>query len=157
MNKPPIQTALSTLSRSLIIAIAAAWASIASAQTSPEGLWRTIDDETGKARSMVRIQRSGAHLVGVVETILNSERRDATCELCEDDRQDQPIQGMEIIRAVNPVPDGGVWRDGNILDPNKGKIYKLNMKLTESGSKLEVRGFIGFSLLGRTQVWERVE
>ena len=157
MNNPPIQIALRNLARSLMIAIAAAWASIAGAQTSPEGLWRTIDDETGKARSMVRIQRSGAHLVGVVETIINSERQDATCELCEDDRQDQPILGMEIIRAVNPVADDGVWRDGNILDPNKGKIYKLNMKLAEGGAKLEVRGFIGFSLLGRTQVWERVE
>ena len=157
MNKDLIQTTLSRLLQASTIAIALAFASSASAQTSPEGLWRTIDDETGKARSMVRIQRSGAHLVGVVETIINSERQDATCELCEDDRQDQPILGMEIIRAVNPVADDGVWRDGNILDPNKGKIYKLNMKLAEGGAKLEVRGFIGFSLLGRTQVWERVE
>ena len=129
----------------------------ASAQSSPEGLWRTIDDESGEARSLVRIQRAGSALVGTVETIIDPERRDATCELCEDDRQDQPIQGMQIIRAVNPVADDGVWRDGNILDPSKGKIYKLNMSLAEGGAKLEVRGFIGFSLLGRTQVWERVE
>ena len=131
--------------------------STASAQSSPEGLWRTIDDESGEARSLVRIQRAGSALVGTVETIIDPERRDATCELCEDDRQDQPIQGMQIIRAVNPVADDGVWRDGNILDPSKGKIYKLNMSLAEGGAKLEVRGFIGFSLLGRTQIWERVE
>ena len=129
----------------------------ASAQSSPEGLWRTIDDESGEARSLVRIQRSGSELVGTVETIIDPERRGATCELCEDDRQDQPIQGMQIIRAVNPVADGDAWRDGNILDPSKGKIYKLKMSLAEGGDKLEVRGFIGFSLLGRTQIWERVE
>ena len=130
---------------------------LAAAQSSPEGLWRTIDDETGEVKSLVRIAAQAGQLVGVVESISNPERQDARCELCSDERQDQPILGMEIIRAVPLEADDEVWSGGNILDPNKGKVYKLRLSLNEDGNELKVRGYVGFSLLGRTQIWQRVE
>ena len=130
---------------------------LAAAQSSPEGLWRTIDDETGEVKSLVRIAAQAGQLVGVVESIISPESQDARCELCSDERQDQLILGMEIIRAVPLEADNEVWSGGNILDPSKGKVYKLSLSLNEDGSELKVRGYIGFSLLGRTQIWQRVE
>ena len=141
----------------LLLLLCACGVSFAQANDSPVGLWRTIDDESGEEKSLVRISASGDKLVGVVTAIADPERQDATCSECEDERRDQPVLGMEIIRAVDAQEQDGAWLGGNILDPNKGKIYKLKLELQEGGAELKVRGFIGFSLLGRTQIWKRVE
>ena len=141
----------------LLLLLCACGVSFVQANDSPVGLWRTIDDESGEEKSLVRISASGDKLVGVVTAIANPERQDAICSECEDERRDQPVLGMEIIRAVDAQEQDGTWLGGNILDPNKGKIYKLKLELQEGGAELKVRGFIGFSLLGRTQIWKRVE
>jgi uncharacterized protein (DUF2147 family) len=65
---------------------------------------------------------------------------------------------MTILRDIKPDPDDkGSWVGGDILDPNNGKVYKVRLKLTDAGKKLDVRGYIGTPLLGRTQTWLRVE
>ena len=69
----------------------------------------------------------------------------------------QPIVGLEIIRDAKKADGKDVWEGGHIVDPDNGKIYKLKMTPIEGGKKLEVRGFIGFALLGRTQTWVRVQ
>ena len=75
------------------------------------------------------------------------------CKECEGERHNQPVTGMQIVWGLKQ--DGDEWNGGHILDPNNGKVYRCKMSVTEGGQKLEVRGFIGFSLLGRTQTWER--
>lgn len=131
---------------------------LAAAQSTPVGLWKSIDDKTGKERSLVRISEQGGALVGRIEKRLDpTAKPDATCGKCTDDRKDKPMDGLEIIRAVQTGGDGKVWEGGNILDPEDGKVYKLKLTPVEDGKKLEVRGFVGFSLLGRTQTWLRVE
>ena len=128
----------------------------AMAQMSPLGLWQTISDTDGKATSEVRITTTPAGLVGVVEKALVSST-ESNCDKCTDDRKGKAKVGMQIIRGAQKTEGKDVWEGGNILDPNNGTVYKLKLSPTEGGKKLEVRGFVGFALLGRTQTWVRVE
>lgn len=122
---------------------------------SPEGAWRTIDDETGEAKSLVTVWIDDGELMGRIDTLLNPSEPNPTCDDCKGSRKGQPIEGMTFVWGLEQ--DGDEWTGGTILDPANGKEYKAKVQLTEGGSKLEVRGFIGFALIGRTQVWERVE
>jgi uncharacterized protein (DUF2147 family) len=128
------------------------------AQASPAGLWKTIDDKTKKERSLVRITESGGVFVGRIEKRLDpAAKADATCEKCTDDRKDKAIDGLEIIRAVKKSDSDNLWDSGTILDPEEGKTYRVRLQLADEGKRLEVRGYIGAPLLGRTQNWMRVE
>jgi uncharacterized protein (DUF2147 family) len=131
--------------------------SFAFAQMSPVGLWRTIDDETKTEKSLVRITETGGVMTGKVEKIADPAKANANCDKCTDERKDKPVLGMTILRGVKPSSDAGTWEGGDILDPNNGKIYKVRLKPIDGGKQMEVRGFIGVSLLGRTQTWVRVE
>lgn len=123
---------------------------------SPVGVWRTIDDKTKKERSVIRISEvEGGELRGVVEKIFDQPGDDPAhlCKECKGDRKDQPIIGMAILWGLKKQDDG--WAGGEILDPKNGKIYRAKMSLSEDGNSLNVRGFIGVSLIGRTQTWHR--
>jgi len=127
--------------------------------TSPAGLWRTIDDSSKKDKSLVRIVEANGVYTGKVEKIVDPDSpKDAVCKDCSDERKDKPILGMTIIRNMKQSGDDKtVFEGGDILDPNNGKVYKSKMKLIDGGSKLEVRGYIGTPMLGRTQTWIRAE
>lgn len=122
---------------------------------SPVGRWKTIDDETNTARSIVEITRVGDELQGRILKIFYrpDEKPDPVCEACEGERKNQPIIGMTFLWGLKP--DAGDWAGGAILDPKNGKIYNAKASLDDGGQKLRVRGFIGTPLLGRTQVWLR--
>lgn len=119
------------------------------------GKWKTIDDETGKEKSIVELYKgSDGKLYGKVIKILNPDRQDAKCDLCEDDKKDKPILGMVIIEGMEWDEDE--WDDGTILDPNKGTYYDCKLWMEEGEpDKLYVRGYIAF--LFRTQYWYRVK
>ncbi len=121
---------------------------------SPAGLWKSIDDKTGKPRSLIRISETHGIFSGVVEKgLLEGDTGEKICDKCTDERKDQKIIGMTIIKDIKQK--NGSYEGGSILDPDNGKVYKCKMKLNEAGDKLEVRGFVGFSLLGRSQTWVR--
>ena len=123
---------------------------------SPAGLWKSIDDKTGKPRSLIRISETDGIFSGVVEKgLLEGDTGEKICDKCTDERKDQKIIGMTIIKDIKQK--NGSYEGGSILDPDNGKVYKCKMKLNEAGDKLEVRGFVGFSLLGRSQTWVREE
>ena len=144
--------------KSTVTAILLAFAAgTALAQATPVGLWKTIDDETKTEKSQVRITESGGVLNGKIEKLTDPAKQDAKCDKCTDERKDKPVIGMTIVRNAKADAAKAVWEGGEILDPNEGKVYKLKMTPIEGGKKLEVRGFIGFALLGRTQTWVRVE
>ncbi len=127
-------------------------------QASPVGVWKTIDDETKQERSTVRISELNGVLAGKIEKITDPAKQTATCDECSDDRKNQPILGLTIIRNVKKNPaDADLWDGGDILDPANGKVYRVRLRPVDGGKKLEVRGFIGMPLLGRTQTWIRVE
>jgi uncharacterized protein (DUF2147 family) len=120
---------------------------------SPIGLWKTFDDRTGKARAIVRIYEQNGRLYGRIERSFAPGADKRVCAVCTDERKNQPILGLLIIRDMRRA-DGG-YAGGDILDPESGSVYRCKFHLEEGGEKLLVRGFIGISLLGRTQTWER--
>jgi uncharacterized protein (DUF2147 family) len=153
----PIREGNAMFVRSLSISFAAALLLAArafAADASPAGVWKTIDDKTGQPKSIVEITETNGELTGKVKEVLQSDQGpNPICKECEGERKNQPVTGMTIIWGMKK--DGEAWSGGKILDPKNGKVYGCKMRLTDGGQKLEVRGFIGFSLLGRSQVWER--
>ncbi|MFN5700306.1 MAG: DUF2147 domain-containing protein [Betaproteobacteria bacterium] len=137
--------------------LVAALPGIAAAQNTPVGLWKSIDDETKTEKSLVRITEAGGTLTGKIEKLMDPTKQDAKCDKCSDARKDQPVLGMTIITGVRAGSDKALWEGGEILDPNNGKAYKVRIKPIDGGKKLEVRGYIGAPMLGRTQTWIRVE
>ena len=139
--------------------LAGAALSAAAQATSPAGLWRTIDDSTKKDKSLVRIVETNGVYSGKVEKIVDPDSpKDAVCKDCSDERKDKPVVGMTILRNVKAsADDNAVFEGGDILDPNNGKVYRVKLKLIDNGSKLDVRGYIGTPMLGRTQTWVRAE
>lgn len=118
-------------------------------RTTPVGKWKTVDDNTGKTKSIVEISDKGGKLYGKVLQLFDPEKPDPKCEECskDDPRHMKPIVGLEIIR--NMTKDGKEYVNGDILDPENGKVYKC--KLWVENGKLMVRGYIAF--LYRTQTW----
>ena len=131
--------------------------SVHAADPSPVGLWKTIDDNTGQPRGLVRVSQVDGEYQGKVEKIFpkSGEVSNPSCDKCEGTRHNQPVIGMTILWGL--TKQGDEYQGGEILDPENGKVYRAKMKLEDAGKKLHVRGFIGFSLLGRTQVWLREE
>jgi uncharacterized protein (DUF2147 family) len=129
------------------------------AQTSLEGHWKTIDDETGRIKSIVEITKRGGQFYGTVVELfrLPDEDQHPICDKCEDDRKDMPALGMEIVRnMVLAEGESQEWEDGTICDPKKGSIYDCEMWFNDGDTDvLKVRGYIWF--IFRTQDWIRVK
>ena len=143
---------------SLVLAIIVLAAiTVNAAEPSPVGLWRTIDDQTGQPKGLVRIREVDGQYEGKIEKAFPKPGEDPEpkCDKCDGARHNQPVLGMTILWGL--TQQGDEYQGGEILDPESGKIYRVKMKLTDGGKKLEVRGFIGISLLGRSQIWLREE
>lgn len=113
------------------------------------GKWMTIDDESGQAKSVVEIfKKSDGKYYGKIVKLLQKPENE-NCVNCKDDRKNKPLLGLEIIRGLKK--EGNEYTAGNITDPKSGKTYKCT--ITRDGDKLNVRGYMGFSLIGRTQTW----
>ncbi len=141
--------------KQVMIVLAALFATSQVMAQTAVGQWKTIDDETGEVKSIVTIQEENGVLTGKVLQIMDETKRQEVCKKCDGSRKNQPIEGMTIIWDMKDK--AGNYEDGKILDPENGKVYSANMKVLDGGKKLEVRGFIGFALIGRSQVWEKVE
>jgi uncharacterized protein (DUF2147 family) len=115
---------------------------------SPIGLWKT-------ERGLVRVYESQGALFARIESSFTPGDEKRLCTACKDDRKDQPIVGLVIMRNVKHV--GGNYEGGNILDTQSGSVYQCNLTLDQSGSRLTIRGFVGVSLFGRSVVWSRVD
>jgi uncharacterized protein (DUF2147 family) len=120
---------------------------------SPIGIWKTIDDETGEAKSLVEISIVDGVLTGKINQLFNPTTPNPVCDKCKDEKKDQPIIGMTIIEGVTFKE--GKWTGGTILDPKTGKTYRVTLTLESDKQSLKVRGYIGSPILGRTQIWQR--
>jgi uncharacterized protein (DUF2147 family) len=131
--------------------------SIAFAQATPVGAWKTIDDKDGKERSIVRISDAGSELTGKIEKVFlrEGEKEGAVCDKCTDARKDKPVLGMQIMKGYKKTDDANKFEGGEILDPNNGKLYRSTLTVIEGGKKLQMRGYIGPFF--RTQTWVRAE
>lgn len=120
--------------------------------TTVEGLWITQDDETGKKKSEVLIYQENGKLYGKIVRLLLPEDQGKLCEKCKGSEKNKPIAGLVIVKDL--ILEDDTWEDGTIMDPKSGKVYDCYLNL-EDANTLKVRGFLGFSLLGRTQIWKR--
>ncbi|MGI4856999.1 MAG: DUF2147 domain-containing protein [Janthinobacterium lividum] len=124
-------------------------------RTSPVGVWRTIDDHTHEAKALIEIARdpTGALTGRILTGLGRNHHPDSRCTACTDERKDQPMQGLTIIRHLQK--NGDIWEGGEILDPENGKTYHCRVQLADHGKHLIVRGYLGIPLLGRSQTWIR--
>lgn len=117
-----------------------------------EGTWINIDDETGVEKSEIELYVKDGKLYGRIKRLLLPEDQGKICEKCTGKDKNQPIEGLVIVKGLSE--NGEEWTDGDIMDPANGKSYDCTIKLADANT-LNVRGFLGFSFLGRTQVWKR--
>ena len=117
-----------------------------------EGIWITQDDETGKKKSEVLLYKSEGKLYGKILNLLLEEDKSKLCVNCKGENKNLPIQGMVIVKDLKIIDKS--WEGGTILDPKSGKTYSCYITY-EGENTLKVRGYIGFSILGRTQKWIR--
>ena len=118
------------------------------------GKWKTFDDETGDAKSVVEIYEKNGKIFAKIVEIFEIQHRNRKCDLCTGEDKDKPILGFTIIKGL--TKDGEEYNGGKITDPKNGKSYKCLLSL-ENKDKLKVRGYIGFALIGRTQFWTRIK
>jgi uncharacterized protein (DUF2147 family) len=133
-------------------------ASAGSSNNSPVGVWRTIDDSSGKPRALVKIIDVNGELRGSIAKLYQEpdEDQDPHCEKCSGERKNAPVLGMTILYGLHKDDEGG-WSGGVILDPNNGDTYHSKLSVAPDGKTLTMRGYIGMSLFGRSQTWQRVE
>jgi uncharacterized protein (DUF2147 family) len=127
--------------------------SAAGGASTPVGLWKTVDDKTGEPRGLVRVYEENGEIWGRIEATLKPEEAHEHCDKCTDERKGKPVIGMVIMRRLKR--NGGEYTGGDILDPDTGAVYRCKLKMADDGRKLLVRGYLGISLFGRSQVWTR--
>jgi uncharacterized protein (DUF2147 family) len=135
-------------------------ATVCSAQTrldSPVGRWLTFDDDTGAPDGVIEIREVNGELQGRIAESLQPDPNDPNpiCSRCPGDKKDQPVLGLTFLWGLKR--DGNEWTGGRVLDPRNGEIYRAKIALADGGRKLRIRGYLGISLLGRTQTWVRQE
>jgi len=147
---------LALISKGMIATLTVAFGGLAAAQMTPLGGWYSVDDKTGEVKSLVVISEKDGVLTGRIDKLLRQNAdQNAVCKACTDDRKDQRMLGLEIIRGAKKAEGQDVWEGGKILDPENGKDYTLRLTPVEGGKKLEVRGSILF--FSRTQTWQRAQ
>lgn len=146
-----MRTLLQSALIAAVLAAPAAWAQT----NSPAGLWKTIDDASGKPRSLVRITEANGVVSGKIEKLFRepSEDQNPVCDKCDGELKGKPVLGMTILNGLQK--DGDSYAGGTVLDPHNGKTYKAKLTLKDDGKKLDMRGYIGAPIFGRTQTWIR--
>ncbi|MDD5167823.1 MAG: DUF2147 domain-containing protein [Syntrophales bacterium] len=129
--------------------------SMALADVSAVGKWKTIDDKTKKEKSIIELYESNGKLYGRIIQLLQEKDVGKVCSKCSGSDKEKPIVGMVIVKDLKK--EGSIYKGGTIMDPNDGKIYDCKIEVTADANQLNVRGFYGISILGRTQVWYRVK
>ena len=120
----------------------------------PEGVWTSIDDRDGQPRSIVQISESNGIYSGHILKVFPRPGDTGFCRKCPPPFRDKPTKGLGIIWNIRQTGNNE-WSGGRILDPKSGSIYRLKLSLADGGRRMNVRGYIGISLLGRTQTWLR--
>jgi len=136
-----------------LFALALAALPAVAAEPGIAGRWKTVDDKTGKPKGIVLVYEQNGQFFGKIESSIDPKDAHKICDLCKDERKNKPTTGMVFLRHLKR--DGDEYGGGDILDPDNGKVYRCKARLAEGGKKLVVRGYIGISLIGRSQTWTR--
>ncbi len=139
-----------------ILIIAAATSPVSAAEPTAAGLWEQVDENSGQPESWFKIEERNGIYEGKIVKIFFKPGEDPNwvCDQCQGADKGRPVQGLTLIRGMQR--NGNSYENGTIMDPRDGKVYRALMRLTPDGQKLEVRGYLGISLFGRSQVWNRL-
>ncbi len=141
----------------LLALLVSAAASAGVAAPGPDGVWQTISDKDGKPQALIRIATVGGALQGFIIASLRGESG-RVCDKCPGERRGKPIIGMQIMWGLTRDPNDPLkYAGGKILDPNSGNIYGAQLSESPDGRTVMVHGFLGLSILGRTQIWRRTQ
>ncbi len=114
--------------------------------------WRTVDDETGKAKALVEFSKSSnGTYTATIKKLLDPKAK-TVCTECSGSQKNKPMEGLDIVQNLK-LDKGNKYDGGTILDPKSGKTYKMNAEMASNGKTLKVRGYIGIAALGRNQTW----
>lgn len=141
--------------RHLIVSLLGSMLFVGMTADAATGLWRTLDDSTGEARSIVSIDDRDGVLTGRIVELIDPPELNPVCEQCPGDKRDAPVEGLEILWGFESSRRAGEWIGGELLDPENGRVYRGRLRVQDEGDRLEVRGFIGSPMFGRSQIWER--
>lgn len=119
---------------------------------SPAGKWKTIDDATNQARAVVQLTIRDGVLNGTIIKVFPQPGDTGKCENCSGAFKDKPVVGLDFVWGLKQTAENE-WTGGQIIDPKNGHIYRCKITVSPDGKQLKVRGYIGVSLLGRTQNW----
>lgn len=153
----PISRCLPLVFKAFIAAAALTTLPVWADDASPIGLWKNVDDVSGKPRALIRVTESNGVLKGKIEKAFPASHEDPNprCGKCEGANKNAPVVGLEVLSGL--TKEGEEYVGGQILDPDNGKVYSSKVRLTDNGKKLSVRGYIGVPMLGRSQTWVRQE
>ncbi len=145
---------MKTLFLASLIAVVAS-APACAQDDSPVGLWKNIDDVTGKPKALIRITEDKGEVRGKIEKLFLAAGEDPNprCEKCQGTNKDRPVVGMVFMSGLRK--NGEEYSGGEILDPDSGKVYRSKLTLVEGGKKINVRGYVGVPMFGRSQTWVR--
>lgn len=121
---------------------------------SPMGYWKTVDDKTGKVKSVVHITGSPSYLSATVVKLYPGAL--TTCSACSGSLKDKPVLGMTVMYGLKQSSSNlNEWSGGTIFDPKSGQVYNCMLTVAPDGKTMVVRGYVGVSLFGRSQTWIR--
>ena len=118
--------------------------------------WQTVDDKTGEKKAIIQLTESNGQVSGKIIKVHNPEHAKAKCSKCKGSLKNQPIEGLQILTGLKADGDNK-WTDGKLVDPETGKIYSGKVTLADDGKSLELRGYVGAPIFGRSQTWIRVQ
>ncbi|MBO1516613.1 MULTISPECIES: DUF2147 domain-containing protein [Psychrobacter] len=148
---------MNRITASTLTLMAGALLSISAQAASLDGTqWQTIDDKTGEKKAIIQLNERGGKVSGKIIKVLDKEKAKAVCTKCPGNLKNQPVEGLQILTGLK-AEGSNQWSDGKLVDPESGKVYSGKITLSDNGQSLDLRGYVGTPLFGRSQTWQRIK
>lgn len=148
---------MNRITASTLTLMAGALLSLSAQAASLDGTqWQTIDDKTGEKKAIIQLNERGGKVSGKIIKVLDKEKAKAVCTKCPGNLKNQPVEGLQILTGLK-AEGSNQWSDGKLVDPESGKVYSGKITLSDNGQSLDLRGYVGTPLFGRSQTWQRIK